>query len=51
VQYVTEPQSVYDELADRYGEFVGTAIGPATEGVVDRSMLTAFAELVAQRGG
>jgi SAM-dependent methyltransferase len=43
---VASARAVYDAGAARYVEFVGTEIGPATEGPVDRSLLQAFVELV-----
>ncbi len=48
---MTSPRAVYDASADRYVEFVGTDINPATEGPIDRALLLAFVELVGARGG
>jgi SAM-dependent methyltransferase len=42
---------VYTASADRYVEFVGTEINPSTESAVDRSLLSAFVELVGLRTG
>jgi SAM-dependent methyltransferase len=39
--------AAYDATADLYTAFAGTAISPATEGPVDRVLLEAFAEMVA----
>jgi SAM-dependent methyltransferase len=44
--HVAAARAVYDASADRYIEFVGTEIGPATEGPIDCSLLTAFVDLV-----
>lgn len=49
--HVDAPRQVYDSAAVDYVEFVGTELGDATEDVVDRSMLSAFADLVATAGG
>lgn len=43
--------AVWDASADRYVEFVGTEISAATEGPVDRALLTEFVDLVASRPG
>lgn len=44
--HVESARAVYDAAASRYVEFVGTQISSATEGAIDRSLLTAFVELV-----
>ncbi len=44
--HVAAARAVYDASAERYVEFVGTEISAATEATVDRSMLTAFVDLV-----
>jgi len=44
-------RAVYDASAERYVEFVGTAISDRTEAAVDRAMLGAFVELVRATGG
>jgi ubiquinone/menaquinone biosynthesis C-methylase UbiE len=44
--HVEAARQVYDAAAERYVQFVGTEIGSATEGPVDRALLTAFIELV-----
>ena len=44
--HVAAARAVYDASANRYVEFVGTEISAATEGPIDRSLLTAFVELV-----
>lgn len=49
--HVTSARAVYDATAERYVEFVGTEISAATEGPIDRSLLMAFAELVATSPG
>lgn len=41
--------AVWNASAGRYVEFVGTELSAATEGPVDRALLTAFVELVASR--
>jgi SAM-dependent methyltransferase len=40
-------RAVYDASIDGYLQFVGTEISPATEGPIDRAVLGAFAELLA----
>ena len=49
--YVTAARAVYEASTERYVGFVGTEISAATEGPIDRSLLMAFAELVATGGG
>lgn len=44
-------RAVYDAAAERYVQFAGTELSAATEAVIDRSLLSAFAELVATRPG
>ena len=44
--HVESARAVYDVAASRYIEFVGTQISSATEGAIDRSLLTAFVELI-----
>lgn len=44
--HVRSTQAVYDAAASRYVEFVGTEISAKTESALDRSMLTAFSELL-----
>jgi len=44
--HVESARAVYDVTASRYIEFVGTQIGSATEETIDRSLLTAFVELI-----
>jgi SAM-dependent methyltransferase len=44
--HVAAARAVYDASADRYVESVGTELSSATEAPVDRSLLTAFADLV-----
>ena len=39
-------RTLYDLSAERYVQFVGTEISSATEGPLDQSLLSAFAELV-----
>ncbi len=46
---VAPVRAVYDAAAERYLEFVGTELSAATEGPIDRSLLSAFVELVATR--
>ena len=48
--YVDRARAVYDASAAQYVRFVGLEISPATEGPVDRSLLTAFVELVSSAG-
>ena len=43
---MTTARDVYDAMAQRYVGFVGTELSSATEGPIDRSLLTAFVELV-----
>ena len=45
--HVAAARAVYDASADAYLEFVGTEISSATEAPVDRSVLTAFIDLLA----
>jgi len=45
--HVETARAVYDACAEGYVKFVGVEISPATEGPVDRSLLTAIIELVA----
>ncbi|MHB8463813.1 MAG: class I SAM-dependent DNA methyltransferase [Acidimicrobiales bacterium] len=49
--HVTAARAVYDASSDRYVAFVGTEVSPATEGPIDRSLLRAFVELVAEGDG
>ena len=49
--HVAEARAVYDASADLYVERVGTELGPATEGAVDRALLAAFVELVGPNSG
>lgn len=42
---------MYDATAEAYAGAVGTAIGPATEGPIDRALLAAFVELLDDRRG
>jgi ubiquinone/menaquinone biosynthesis C-methylase UbiE len=49
--HVDAARKVFDASASDYVEFVGTEHSEATEDAVDRSMLAAFAEIVASRGG
>jgi SAM-dependent methyltransferase len=44
--HVATARAVYEKAAPRYVEFVGTEIGPVTEGPIDQSLLVAFVELV-----
>jgi ubiquinone/menaquinone biosynthesis C-methylase UbiE len=44
--HVAAARAVYDASAERYVKFVGTELSTATEGPIDRSMLTAFVELL-----
>lgn len=44
---MTSAQAVYDASASRYVESVGITIGTATEGPIDRALLFAFVEFVA----
>lgn len=44
--HVESARAVYDVAASRYIEFVGTQISAATEAAIDRSLLTAFVELI-----
>ena len=46
-RHVEMARAVYDASAEGYVGFVGVDISPATECSVDRSLLTAFVELVA----
>jgi SAM-dependent methyltransferase len=48
---VTAARAVYDASADRYIRFVGTELSTATEGPIDRAMLVAFVEIVANGPG
>jgi len=45
--HVAAARTVYDAAAERYVRLVGTELSAATEGPIDRSLLTAFVELVA----
>jgi ubiquinone/menaquinone biosynthesis C-methylase UbiE len=47
--HVAPVRAVYDAAAERYLEFVGTELSAATEGPIDLSLLSAFAELIAAR--
>jgi len=47
--HVAPVRAVYDAAAERYLEFVGTELSAATEGPIDRSLLSAFVELIAAR--
>jgi ubiquinone/menaquinone biosynthesis C-methylase UbiE len=42
----TAARAVYDLVAERYVQFVGTEVSPTTEDPVDRSLLLAFVDLV-----
>ena len=44
--HVSTARDVYDKAAGTYVEFVGTEISPATECPIDRSLLSAFIELI-----
>jgi 2-polyprenyl-3-methyl-5-hydroxy-6-metoxy-1,4-benzoquinol methylase len=44
--HVTAARAVYDASVERYVGFVGVEISAATEGPIDRALLTAFVELV-----
>jgi SAM-dependent methyltransferase len=48
---VTAARAVYDASADRYIGFVGTELSTATEGPIDRALLVAFVEIVANDPG
>lgn len=48
--HVSAPRAVYDASTAAYVDFVGTELSEVTEDAVDRSMLMAFVELVAQCG-
>ena len=43
--------AVWNASAERYVEFVGTELSAATEGPIDRALLTAFVDLAASRPG
>lgn len=45
--HVAPVRAVYDAAAERYLEFAGTELSAATEGPIDRSLLSAFVELIA----
>ncbi len=45
--HVDMARAVYDASAEGYGRFAGVEISAATEGPVDRSLLAAFVELMA----
>lgn len=47
-EHVTSARAVYDASAEWYLGFVGTELSSATEDAVDRSLLVAFGELVAE---
>jgi SAM-dependent methyltransferase len=49
-RHVEEPRGVFDASADEYVHAIGTELGPATEDVVDLSMLDAFAQLAHASG-
>jgi len=49
--HVETARAVYDLAAPRYVQFVGTEIGPATEGPIERSLLDVFIELVKRQRG
>jgi SAM-dependent methyltransferase len=49
-RHVEGPRRVFDASADEYVRAIGTEIGPATEDVVDLSMLDAFAQLTSASG-
>lgn len=49
-RHVEEPRGVFDASADDYVRAIGTELGPATEDVVDLSMLDAFAQLAHASG-
>jgi SAM-dependent methyltransferase len=49
--HVAAARAVYDASRETYLQFVGTEVSAATEGPIDRSLLTAFVELVGTRPG
>ena len=44
--HVSTAREVYDATAEAYAQFVGTEISAATEGPIDRALISAFVELV-----
>jgi ubiquinone/menaquinone biosynthesis C-methylase UbiE len=44
--HVATARAVYDKMAPRYVQLVGTEISSATEGPIDQSLLVAFIELI-----
>ncbi len=50
-QHIEVPRAVHDASAAAYVAFAGTELGDATEDAVDRSMLTAFAQLAGRVDG
>jgi ubiquinone/menaquinone biosynthesis C-methylase UbiE len=48
--HIQAARSFYDASAERYAQFTGSEISPATEGPVDRSLLLAFMELIKVKG-
>jgi SAM-dependent methyltransferase len=48
--YLTTTRDAYDAVAADYAQLVGTELTEATEGPVDRALLSAFAELVKSSG-
>ena len=49
--HVAAARAVYDVSAERYVQLVCTEIRPATDGPVDRSMLTALVDIAAAGDG
>lgn len=49
--HVSIARDVFNLSAQTYVDLVGTELGPATEGPIDRSLLEAFVELVGRRDG
>jgi SAM-dependent methyltransferase len=45
---VSTARAAYDGTADAYTEWIGTELSPATEGPLDRALLGAFVEFVAE---
>lgn len=48
--FLTTTRDAYDAVATDYARLVGTEVTDATEGPVDRALLSAFAELVTSGG-
>jgi hypothetical protein len=44
-EHVTEPQAVYDALAERYVGWAGTQLSAAIDGPLGRTLLDDFVEL------